>query len=503
MSKSTRHPRFRHRLRTLRSLASIAVIAAFPIARAGADDLASPPPPVHASAHREITTRVPEAQAAYNDGLIRLYAFNVGAARGDFARAADLDPNCAMAFYGQALTEITDINVDTDGASLARGRADVARARKAREASPIERTLIAAVARRFAPAKDDATAQRSYESAMRDYTEANKSDADGAVEAAFAVWKAEPNLQTKLAAEIGTLLDRALALDPNQFGAHHLRVHYEEEIEKPAAALPDATFLDAATYDPGESHLPHMAGHIYIRLGDYARAVASNETAIANDAVYFAHGDAAGIAYMRGYHDHDLDFVLYGLTTLGRDDEARQVAAREDPYARAAVALREHDWTAVLAARATDKTAIAIADARLGKLDVALAAARTDDNKPPPAFVARLIDGASARARGDIVAAVKAYAAAYAARPTFLGDPKYLWYAPIGEAYGAALLRARRYAEAETVFTAELTRYPNDPHLLFGRAYARTGLHEDATADRAAANALWQGHAIPSVDDLG
>ncbi len=60
-------------------------------------------------------------------------------------------------------------------------------------------------------------------------------------------------------------LDRALALDPSRLGAHHLRIHFEEDSGTPANALTDADVLYRTTYDLGESHLVHMSGHIYDR----------------------------------------------------------------------------------------------------------------------------------------------------------------------------------------------------------------------------------------------
>ena len=430
-----------------------------------------------------------------------LYAFNIGAARESFARAAALDPSCAMAFYGEALAEITDINVDTTDAMLARGRAAIERAAKASEASPDERRLIAAAALRFS-AKDARTqdgASKAYETAMTAYAAARPDDADGLVEAAFAIWHAESAVTTKNGQAIGPLLDRALRLDPAQFGAHHLRVHFEEESSRPADALPNAEFLYASTYDPGESHLPHMAGHIFDRVGDYARMIRSNQIALANDAVYF-RGTGPGVDYMRNYHQHDLQFVLYGLTTIGEDAAARALAAVENRSLVPGIAIRFHDPNAALASGTKDPVTLAVADAELGRLAAASAslASATTADATVRAHVRCVIDTAKG-ATGEAVADCET---AYAGEPSDLGDPKEHWLAPYGEAYGAALLRAKRFADAARIFARELGRYPNDPRLLAGRALAREGLHEDGAEDRAAAAAIWKGSRPPSLADL-
>ncbi|MBD5605415.1 MAG: hypothetical protein IAI48_10035, partial [Candidatus Eremiobacteraeota bacterium] len=124
---------------------------------------------------------------------------------------------------------------------------------------------------------------------------------------------------------------------------------------------------------------------------------------------------------------------------------------------------------------------LAIANARLGHASAA--SKLLDKDTPEPGR--HLVAAANARARGDARAEIDAYAAAYKAGADSLGDPKSWWYAPVGEGYGAALLRAKRYAEAETIFAAELKRYPNDPHLSFGLAVAQDARGESSVAAKA------------------
>ncbi len=85
----------------------------------------------------------------------------------------------------------------------------------------------------------------------------------------------------------------------------------------------------------------------------------------------------------------------------------------------------------------------------------------------------------------------------------FPGDPKNYWYAPPGEGYGAALLAAKRPAEAEAVFAAELRRFPSDPRLEFGLAEALRAQGKDDAAPRAAARAHWKGKSDLSLAQLG
>ena len=53
--------------------------------------------------HHEITTDVPLAQAYFDQGMRLTYAFNHQEAVASFRYAAELDPSCAMCWWGVAL----------------------------------------------------------------------------------------------------------------------------------------------------------------------------------------------------------------------------------------------------------------------------------------------------------------------------------------------------------------------------------------------------------------
>jgi hypothetical protein len=53
--------------------------------------------------HFAISTKSPEAQKYFNQGLILTYGFNHGEAIRSFQEAIRLDPNCAMCYSGIAL----------------------------------------------------------------------------------------------------------------------------------------------------------------------------------------------------------------------------------------------------------------------------------------------------------------------------------------------------------------------------------------------------------------
>jgi hypothetical protein len=101
---------------------------------------------------RTITTSLPEAQRYFNQGLAFLHGFNHGAAIRSFQRAAELDPECAMAHWAIALASGPHINyplVPPPAAERAWKELGLAQ-QYAPHASPVERELIEALSHRYA-----------------------------------------------------------------------------------------------------------------------------------------------------------------------------------------------------------------------------------------------------------------------------------------------------------------------------------------------------------------
>ncbi len=485
------------------------VLAVAPLS-AAADDTPDAGPV--ARAHRTIATASAAAQTAFDRGLIMLYAFNIGEARIAFRAAESADPGATLAYVGEAVADTIDINRPTTSEGEERGATAIARGRAAAAAAPEdERALFAATALRFDRRRSQSERFAHYFTALQSYSDMHQTDGLGATLAAYAGWNATGVLTsgphgalTTDAQRIADDLDRALRVDPDDAGAHHLRIHFWEQADVPQRALPDADYLAGLHYAPGESHLQHMAGHIYDRLGQYEPMIAVNQAACANDATYFALGRGAGQEYMRTYHAHDVDFVLYGLTTVGQSVAARTFAAHESADAGELVALREHDNRRVLALLGAAITPMrAIAEARLGAIETArsdLAGLPATGDGGTDTDIAR---AAVARAAGDTATAIASYRKARAAAGSDLGDPKLHWSTPVGEGLGATLLEAHRAAEAERVFDEELTRYPRDPRLEFGLAQALAAQGKDDAEARSAYTADWKGEKALTVADLG
>jgi tetratricopeptide (TPR) repeat protein len=508
--------------RVLAAALAVALLGAGPGARGAASAVpaatAPPQPPTvqPARAHWAVQGADEETQRLIDRGLMMLYAFDEGEARVAFAEARKRAPDLALAYWGEAEADTIDINLPQSEMGDKRGADAVAEGRKhLAHASEVERMLVDAVAKRYGGGSKKERFTR-YADALSAWTKTHRDDPNVLAVTAYAIWNAEDaffdghDALTPKTKEMLADLDDALKLEPTNLGAHHLRIHLLEELRRAQEAVPNADALSSYGYPPGTSHLPHMAGHIWARVGEYARLVDDNERAVANDKAWFAQGDGAGQHYMRNYHDHDVDFVLYGLTTMGRNDEARAFAKNEDTSMQLKAALRLHDDARVaelvkaFGGGGSFAMANVIAAARRGDAETVRAAVAKMTAERDGGAGSALLDAMAALAKHDDAARAAAYARAYNATKNNLpGDPKNSWQTPIGEGYGAALLAAGRAPDAEKVFGAELKRFPNDPHLEWGLAEALKAQGKDDAAPRTAYKTHWKGSRDLTLADLG
>jgi tetratricopeptide (TPR) repeat protein len=504
------------------------------------------------SYQRPVTTPSPEAQRAFNQGLIWAYAFNHDEAQRAFEEAVRLDPSCAMAYWGIALVNGPHINnpmVDEQHAKAAWDALQQARAR-AVSASPAERALIEALAARYAwpqPA-DRAPLDAAYARAMAGVRERFPDDADVATLYAEAMMDTRPWDQWTHdgrpqpgTAEVLAALEAAQAIAPDHPGALHLYVHALEASPHPERAAAAADRLRALV--PDASHLVHMPSHIDARLGRWAEAAAVNERAIAADRRYAERQQE--IDFYQLYMAHNVHFLVFTAMMEGRRaaalESAREITqrvsvekARENPLFLDAFRTVEPDtykrfgmWEEILAlpqpppelpvSLAFHHFARAIALAATGKSGEArherslfhaalpkvpkeaywgsnLAAAVLAPAVP-------YLDGEIAYGEKDLDLAIAKLSEAVRLESSLKYDEPPPWTTPARHALGAVLLEANRPAEAEAVYRADLTRYPLNGWSLWGleRALEAQGREAEAAAVKAQFDRTWSRADTPMV----
>lgn len=474
--------------------------------------------------HHSITTDSPEAQHWFDRGMILVYAFNHDEAIRSFQKAAQLDPECAMAYWGIALAYGPNINRPMPDEAVPKAYQALQKARERSDrVSRKEQAYIEALSRRYSarPVKDRLPLDRAYADAMRQVARRYSADLDAATLYAEALmntmpwdyWTPDRAPRPATTAAIAAL-ERVLARDPSHLGANHYYIHIVEAGPHPERGLPSADRL-AAIADrlpglvPGTGHLVHMPGHIYLRLGLYHLASRANERALAADRAYLTPENARDY-YGLIYHPHKHGFLFYSRMMEGRSDETLETARKVADEVGSGFPLagrfrtlplfalvRFSRWDEILAeprppADRPFETAVwhyarGMAHAGKGRLDEAVAAAASLDRmaKSPEieALEVPFFYGLSQVniAREDLAARIAALRnrseqrIAHLEKAVALQDalpymePPY-WYYPVRHSLGAALLSAGRAREAEAVYREDLRRHPRNGWALFGLA---------------------------------
>ncbi|MBI3853602.1 MAG: hypothetical protein HY298_25435 [Verrucomicrobia bacterium] len=466
----------------------------------------------------KITTKSAEAQRAVNRGLTWAYSFGHFAAEQEFRAALVADPDCAMAWWGIALVNGPHINfplVPPDKAAKAWEAVTTAQ-RLAAPCSPLEKSLISALAKRYAnpQPEDRAPLDKAYADAMREVWRANPADADIATLFAEATMDLHPwNYWNKGAAqpwtgEIVDTLEAAMRLAPKHPGANHYYIHIVEASASPERALVAANRLRHLV--PDSSHMVHMPSHIYARVGQWENAAIANRHAMQADARYRAAFLRPGFYAM--YMAHNAHFLAYVSMMQGRSAEAialadkvvsgipedfiRDYAAIADGFMifRSEVLMRFGRWEEILKepepakefflakalwhyTRAVALTALGrMAEARheralLDKASAAVPTDRTFGNNPAAdilAIAALTLDGEMLAKADKFDEAVAKLREAVRLEDKLVYDEPPDWIQPVRHTLGAVLMRAGRAAEAEAVYREDLKIYAENGWSLMG-----------------------------------
>lgn len=299
---------------------------------------------------REITTHSAEAQTWFNRGLNWCYAFHHTEALRCFQKVVELDPTCAMGYWGLAYAIGPYYNITWDKMpeplqrmALAETFKNSRRAHSLIEGvSPVEAALIKAFLLRFQAnhvANDDTFTEwnDAYANAMRTVYAQFPNDYDVCaltaealmVRTPWQLWDLASGLPSEGAdtLEIKTILETALNRAEDQGdirhpGLHHFYIHTMEMSPEPEKALPISDRLRSMMPDAG--HLNHMPSHIYVLCGQYAKAIQANVDAVAADDKYLAIDSTPGIFTV--YHSHNMHFQVYGALFSGQYGEALRAA---------------------------------------------------------------------------------------------------------------------------------------------------------------------------------
>jgi tetratricopeptide (TPR) repeat protein len=266
------------------------------------------------------TTCSAEADATVDEGLYLLHNMMYIEADAVFERAAQADPDCAMAQWGVAMANFHPLwpGAPTE-VETARGMAAAEQLASLTTGSALEQSFVDAAVAFYAPDQDGYPARlAAWAEAQKIAQEQNPDNIDAAALAALARLATAPRGPERGAVfeDVGDTLDALHAIAPEHPGVIHYAIHAYDNPSLRERGRPYAEIYDKAA--PEAAHALHMPAHIFTSMGDWERSIDLNRRSA--EAALDTSGDVTQTHYV-----HAVDYMVYGHLQMGQAEEAARL----------------------------------------------------------------------------------------------------------------------------------------------------------------------------------
>jgi len=257
----------------------------------------------------------PAVRPQFSSAVAMLHSFWYEKASDTFARVAEKDPGCGMAYWGIAMTYYHPIWEAPGPADLKAGMAAVEKARSAGAKTQRERDYIGAIETFYVDSDkvDHRSRALAYEKAMEQLQTHYNDDREAAVFYALALLATAPPTDKTYVNQrkAGSILEPIFVEQPEHPGVAHYIIHAYDY--PPLADRALAAARRYARIAPDSPHALHMPSHIFTRLGLWDESIKSNLASAASAERNNAPGNEL----------HAKDYLIYAYLQEGRDAEAR------------------------------------------------------------------------------------------------------------------------------------------------------------------------------------
>lgn len=268
----------------------------------------------------------PAVQATFSRAITLLHSFEYPETSRLFGQIIDRDPDCAMAYWGAAMSIWHPLWAPPGGEELEAG-ARILDTAKEHAATPRETAYIDAL-RAFFSGNDTSThigRARDYEERMSRVYSENLDDPEAAIFYALALLATNDPHDKTYAHQFKAagLLNWVRESQPGHPGVMHYLIHSYDYPGLAHLALGVAKAYAKAA--PDSAHAQHMPSHIFMRLGLWDLAISSNEDSAKSAADFTLR------AHLPGHYDeglHSMDYLMYALLQVARDEEARKLLVK-------------------------------------------------------------------------------------------------------------------------------------------------------------------------------
>lgn len=281
------------------------------------------------------------AQEHFLRGVAALHSFWYEEALEAFQAATKAEPDFALGYWGEAMAHNHPLWNEQDTEAARRALANI---RNDAKLTPRESSYINAVRALYGEG-DKHARNLAYAAAMEKVYREYPSDLEAASFYALALLGAvrPTDKGYRLQAQAGAIALDVYAKNPNHPGAAHYIIHAFDDPEHAIIALPAARRY--AEIAPDAHHARHMPSHIFIQLGMWPEAAASNESSWATSDAWVKRKKHS--IERRDYHS--LSWLEYVYLQQGRVREAEaQLALMQQSIAELGAPIRGYPYMAAV-----------------------------------------------------------------------------------------------------------------------------------------------------------
>jgi len=284
------------------------------------------------------TSCAKSVQNAFEQGVATLHSFEYEAAENQFKKVSQQDPQCAMAYWGEAISMYHQLWSRPTAQELKHGAELVAKARGIKTKSARESQSVEALGKFYDGSdKDHDVRAKAYSDAMAGVYAKYPKDTEAAVFYALSLLGSAPEDDASLASQrkaIG-ILNQMFAQHPEHPGIAHYIIHSTDNPELAPLGLSAARRYAAIA--PSSPHAIHMPSHIFARLGLWQDSIASNLAAI-------RVADTMTHMHMAHHRMHAMDFAEYAYLQIGDDQNAKALVDKLGSVSKAEVESEFTDY---------------------------------------------------------------------------------------------------------------------------------------------------------------
>ena len=251
-----------------------------------------------------------------------MHSFEYAEAEKAFVKVIDADPECAMAYWGVAMSLYHSLWAPPGPIELDKGYRLLQIAETLPKSSRAAAYLdaINAFYSNWQTVDHD-TRQALYEKKMEKIYIEQRDDSEAAIFYALALRaSADPTDRTyKKQRAAGKLLESLFQEQPNHPGIAHYIIHTYDYPE--IAELGLSTARRYAKIAPSSAHALHMPSHIFTRMGLWAESISTNINS-ASSAVCYAQGSGSEGNWAQEIHA--MDYLVYAYLQSGDNEKANE-----------------------------------------------------------------------------------------------------------------------------------------------------------------------------------